>query len=358
MFISFLRRQIGTIISAFGFIILCILTFGDIYEILTEEYWWNVWRNITSIGIMSISLTTVQVTIKQGLAEQALQRGLNTEDTRKKYEEHKGIITANVSRLIYMPYFLQTYNRRQTEIKRREFLISNGFKSEEELMMSGRPKQKRLYKKINIQLTLASIKWATTDIIYNKNGQIETLAQYRRRRLIRGIIISAIFMFATTLIARGLFFSADTETISQKFVRLLTYVATLIFTSLMNVIKGYEKGAFGVPNELSEINEIWHEFENWQVPEWVEKDIKESMKEVIPNDKRGDLQEKQTTCKESSEVEADFENCSESVGNCILDYSSEELARQCSGDSTEVRQETIYRDSVGGQLSIFDSEMG
>ena len=152
MFISILRKNIGTIISAFGFIILCILTFGNVYEILTEEYWWNVWRNITSIGIMSISLTTVQVTIKQGLAEQALQRGLNTEETRKKYEEHKGIITANVSRLIYMPYFLQTYNRRQTGLKRQEFLISNGFKSEEELMTSGKPKQKKLYKKINIQL--------------------------------------------------------------------------------------------------------------------------------------------------------------------------------------------------------------
>ena len=358
MFISFLRRQIGTIISAFGFIILCILTFGDIYEILTEEYWWNVWRNITSIGIMSISLTTVQVTIKQGLAEQALQRGLNTEDTRKKYEEHKGIITANVSRLIYMPYFLQTYNKRQTELKRREFLVSNSFKSEEELMKSGKRRQKRLYKKINIQLTLASIKWATTDIIYNKNGQIETLAQYRRRRLIKGIIISAIFMFATTLIARGLFFSADTETIGQKFVRLLTYVATIIFTSLMNVIKGYEKGAFGVPNELSEINEIWHEFEGWQVPEWVEKDIEESMKEVIPDDKRGDLQEEQATCEESSDAEADFENCSESTGNRILDYSSAELDRQRFGNFTDARQETIYRDSVGEQLSIFDSEVG
>ena len=347
MFISILRKNIGTIISAFGFIILCILTFGNVYEILTEEYWWNVWRNITSIGIMSISLTTVQVTIKQGLAEQALQRGLNTEETRKKYEEHKGIITANVSRLIYMPYFLQTYNRRQTGLKRQEFLISNGFKSEEELMTSGKPKQKKLYKKINIQLTLTSIKWATSDIIYNKKGQIETLAQYRRRRLIKGIIISAIFMFATTLIARGLFFSADTETISQKFVRLLTYVATIIFTSLMNVIKGYEKGAFGVPNELSEINEIWHEFESWQVPEWVEKDIKESMKEVIPDDKRGNLQEEQTTCEESPDTEADTENYSESTGGCILDYSSEELDRQCDGDSAEVRQETIYRDSVG-----------
>ena len=358
MFISFLRRQIGTIISAFGFIILCILTFGDIYEILTEEYWWNVWRNITSIGIMSISLTTVQVTIKQGLAEQALQRGLNTEDTRKKYEEHKGIITANISRLIYMPYFLQTYNRRQTEIKRREFLVSNGFKSEEELMTSGKHKQKRLYKKINIQLTLASIKWATTDIIYNKNGQIETLAQYRRRRLIKGIIISAIFMFATTLIARGLFFSADTETIGQKFVRLLTYVATIIFTSLMNVIKGYEKGAFGVPNELSEINEIWHEFESWQVPEWVEKDIQESMKEVIPDDKRGDLQEEQATCEESPDTKADLKDCLDSVGDNLPIYSTGEFDRESVGDIGQTGQEEVYGNRASSQLSIFDSEVG
>lgn len=356
MFINFLRRQIGTIISAFGFIILCILTFGDIYEILTEEYWQNVWQNITSIGIMSVSLTTVQVTIKQGLAEQALQRGLNTEETRKKYEEHKGIIAANIVRLIYMPYFLQVYNKRQTELKRREFLVSNGFKSEEELMRAGKRRQKRLYKKINIQITLTSIKWATTDIVYKKNGQIETLAQYRRRRLLKGIFVSATFMLATTLIARGLFFSADTETISQKFVRLLTYVATIIFTSLMNVIKGYEKGAFGVPNELSEINEIWHEFENWQVPEWVEEDIKQMG--VILSDERTNLSAESEEGEEMPDPKADFEDCSESTGGCVFDYSSEELDRQCPGDSAEVGQETIYRDSVGEQLSIFDSQMG
>ena len=152
MFVSILRKHIGTIISVFGFMILCILTFGDITEIATEEYWQNVWSNITSIGFMTISLTTIQVTIKQGLSEQALQRGLNTEVTRQKYEEHKKIISDNTSRLIYVPYFLQVYNQRMTKLRKHEFLLSNGFKSEVHLFTQGKKKLKKLYKLNPIKL--------------------------------------------------------------------------------------------------------------------------------------------------------------------------------------------------------------
>lgn len=358
MFISVLRKYIGTIISVFGFALLCILTFGDIYEIMTEEYWRNVWHNITAIGLMSISLTTIQTTIKQGLAEQALQRGLNTEAAKNKYAEHKAIITQNISRMIYVPYFLQVYNKRHTKLRQREFLLMNNYKSEELLFLSKRKKLIKKYKKIKVDLNVASIKWATTDIVYNKYGRIETLAAYRKKRLLRGIVFSTVCMFATTLVTRGLFFSIVDEPLSHKFVRLATYTFTIILTSVLRVIKEYEKGAFGIPNELDEINEVWHEFESWEAPEWVEKDISESMKEVMTNDKRGDLQEEQTTCKECPDPEADFENHTDLSGPYIFTCGIEELDRQPVGDCREAGQEEVYGSSVGGQLSIFDNQVG
>lgn len=358
MFISVLRKYIGTIISVFGFALLCILTFGDIYEIMTEEYWQNVWHNITAIGLMSISLTTIQTTIKQGLAEQALQRGLNTEPAKNKYAEHKAIITQNINRMIYVPYFLQIYNKRHTKLRQREFLLMNNYKSEELLFLSNRKKLIKKYKKIKVDLNVASIKWATTDIVYNKYGRIETLAAYRKKRLLRGIIFSTVCMFATTLVTRGLFFSIVDEPLSHKFIRLATYTFTIILTSVLRVIKEYEKGAFGIPNELDEINEVWHEFESWEAPEWVEKDISESMKEVMMNDKRGNIQEEQATCEESQDTEADFKDWSELISNCVPDDSSAELDRESAGDIGQVGQEKVYGNTAGSQLSIFDSEVG
>ena len=87
---------------------------GDLGEFLTDAYWQNVLSNITSIGFLSVALTLIQVAIKQGLAEQALQAGLNTPDTTKKMLDHKKVISDNRERIIYLPYFLGIYNKRHT----------------------------------------------------------------------------------------------------------------------------------------------------------------------------------------------------------------------------------------------------
>jgi hypothetical protein len=93
------RKNIGTIIACLGFMLLCIITFGDLGEFMTETYWKNVKDNFASIGFLSVALTLIQVSIKQGLAEQALQSGLNTDNTAKKYYEHKTLITTSAQAL-------------------------------------------------------------------------------------------------------------------------------------------------------------------------------------------------------------------------------------------------------------------
>ena len=57
--------------------------------------------------------------------------------------------------------------------------------------------------------------------------------------------------------------------LSEKVVKLTTYVISIAIGSFFSIIKEYEKGAFGVPNDLDEINEIWTEFGKWEVPQWV-----------------------------------------------------------------------------------------
>ena len=49
MVIRWIRKYTGVIVSVVGFILLIILTFGDLGELFTEEYWRNVGGNITSI---------------------------------------------------------------------------------------------------------------------------------------------------------------------------------------------------------------------------------------------------------------------------------------------------------------------
>lgn len=273
--INVLRKNIGTVIAAFGFALLCILTFGDLGEIMTDAYWENVKNNLTSIGFMSVALTMIQVSIKQGLAEQALQRGLNTEKTATMYKLHKDIIKENNDRMIYLPYFLQSYNERHTKIKKQEFLVNNNFSSEQSLMKSGKKKLINKYLKLRISVTASRIKWATTDVVYNKKGQIQTLAEHRSKRAIHGIIMSLIFMLGMTLLARGLFFQESTTPIWQKFVQLLGYIVVIAITSVLAIIKEYEKGAFGVPNDLEDINEIWREFKTWTIPEHIIEEVKE-----------------------------------------------------------------------------------
>ena len=109
MFIKILRNNIGTIIAACGFVLLTILTFGDLGNIMTDQYWQNVKENLTSIGLVSISLTLIQVAIKQGLAEQALQKGLNTDKASIAYIEHRDLIKDCTDKMVFLPYFLQSY---------------------------------------------------------------------------------------------------------------------------------------------------------------------------------------------------------------------------------------------------------
>ena len=140
-----LRDNIGTIIASFGLTLLCVLVFGDLGEIMTEKYWENVLKNLTGLGFMSVALTMIQVSIKQGVSEQALQKGLNSENTTAKYTEHRKLIKDNTERHIYLPYFLSIYNERNTLLKKREFLVDNNFKTEQALFLS---KNWRLIRKI------------------------------------------------------------------------------------------------------------------------------------------------------------------------------------------------------------------
>lgn len=299
MFISALRKNIGTIVAGIGFILLCILTFGDIGEIATEEYWLNVKNNLTSIGFMSVSLTLIQVVIRQGISEQALQRGMNTEAASAKYVEHIELIKSATERMIYLPYFLQTYNKRHTYLKKQEFLVTNNYSTEKSLMMSKRKRLIKKYNSINICIVPSRIHWATTDIVYNKNGQILTLAEYRTKRTANGVIMSIVFMFGMTLFAKGLFFTPSVESLGEKFVKLIFYILSIALGSLLSITKEYEKGAFGIPNDLDHINEIWNEFKLWTIPEWVLKEVEEINEREVSNEQskgkehRADIQVKQ-----------------------------------------------------------------
>lgn len=274
-----LRKNIGTIIASLGFVLLCIVTFGDLGDLIGYEYWQNVANNFTSIGFMSVGLTLIQTAIKQGVAEQALQRGLNTEHTTQKYVEHKQVIKNNNDKMIYLPYFLQIYNRRHTKLRKREFLVNNGFGSESSLYTSGRKSLINKYEQIITNVTAASLKWSTVEISYNKEGRIITLNEYRSRRIGASLIGSLVGMIGVTFLTGGLFFSASGEPIWQKFVKLFTYIIAIAISSIFTVVKEYEKGAFGVPNELDEINQIWHEFEKWEIPTWVLNEVAELNKE-------------------------------------------------------------------------------
>ena len=278
--INLLRKNVGTIIAALGFLILCIMTFGDLGELSTEAYWENVKNNLTSISFVTVGLTFVQVSIKQGLAEQALQRGLNTEITTAKYEEHKEIVKRNNDKIIYLPYFLQIYNQRHTLLSKREFLVNNGFISEAALLSSGQHALIEKYKRIRVNVTAASLKWSTIEIVYNENGRIMTLDEHRIRRIISSVIKSFIVMIGVTFVTGGLFFTPSEEPLWQKFVKLFSYIIAIAIGAVFDTVKEYEKGAFSVPNELDEINQIWYEFECWAVPDWVKEEINQLNNEL------------------------------------------------------------------------------
>lgn len=286
-FANMVRKNIGTIVAALGFMLLCILTFGDIGEITAEAYWRNVWENFTAISFMSIGLTVIQIAIKQGLAEQALQKGLNTEKAAEAYQVHRKIVAESNERMLYVPYFLQTYNKRHTKLRKREFLVNNNYSSEQALLSSGDKKAIEMYNSIVVHLTVADLKWSTVDVVRDKTGKILTLDRHRRNRLRNSVLTSFAGMIGVTFLTGGLFFTPSAEPIWQKFVRLFTYCLAIAIGGIFTVIKEYEKGAFGVPNDLDEINQIWFEFKSWEIPEWVLQEVEklnqEENEKEVPN---------------------------------------------------------------------------
>lgn len=279
-----IRKNIGIIVSIVGLALLIILTFGDIGELLTEEYWKNVGGNLSSISALTIGLVLIQTSIKQGISEQALSAGLNTTNTTEKYKEHKKLIKENQEKHIYLPYFLAIRNKRETNRRKREFLVDNNFTSERMLRMSKRKKLIKAYDSIQTNITVDSIKWSTTEIMYSKNGRIEKLETYRKKRLLKGLISGLVFMVGATFITGGLFLDKANIPFWQKVVKLITYLITITLSVVFDIGKNYEKGAFGVPNELEEINSIWEEFAGWEIPSWV-------LKEVEDNEKQENLEE-------------------------------------------------------------------
>lgn len=295
MVIKWIRKYTGVIVSVVGFILLIILTFGDLGELFTEGYWRNVGGNITSIGALTVGLMFVQISIKQGVSEQALSNGLNTENTKTKYVEHKSIVKRCRPKHIYLPYFLGIRNERETIRRRKEFLVDNSFLSEEALFASGNKKLIKAYNAIQTNITVDSIKWSTTEIAYSKNGRIEKLDKYRQKRLVKAIIVGFAFMLGTTLITGGLFMDMNEIPVWQKLVKLATYLISILIGVIFDIGKNYEKGAIGVPNELEEVNSIWEEFEKWDVPEWVIEEVKETdlpkvkeAKEIIKKEKENE----------------------------------------------------------------------
>lgn len=283
-FTSWLRKNIGSIVSTIGLILLVIITYGEMGELFTEKYWQNVGGNISSISALSIGLVLIQTSIKQGVSEQALSAGLNTETTKNKYTEHKAILKRNQEKQVYLPYFLSIRNARETKRRKREFLSENDFKNEKMLRLSNNKKLIAEYDRIQTNITVDSIKWSTTEIIYNKNGRIEKLETYRKKRLIKSIIVGFVWMFGTTLITGGLFLDKANIPFWQKTIKLVTYLISIAMSVVFDIGKNYEKGAFGVPNELEEINGIWEEFEKWEVPEWIVREVEDNEKEDKFND--------------------------------------------------------------------------
>jgi hypothetical protein len=267
---------------------------------------------LTSISFVTLGLTLIQTTIRQGLAEQALQRGLNTENAVAKYEAHKEIIESCNERMIYLPYFLHAYNKRHTELRKRDFLINNNFRSEEHLYQSDKVRLINMYRKILVNITAASIKWSTSEIVYDKTGRIITLDEYRMRRIRNSVFVSLLSMLGVTFLATGLFFSPSTEPLWQKFVKLFTYILSIAISSIFSVVKEYEKGAFTVPNELDEINQIWYEFKVWEVPEWVVEEIEKLNEDTEVTDEQEanvyggtNLSSKQKESKNIQRIESD-----------------------------------------------------
>jgi len=309
--LELIKKNIGAISAIIGFAILTIMTFGDIAKIMTADYWRNVWNNVVGISFISIGLVLVQYTIKQGISEQALSVGLNTENTKNKYEEHKEAVKKNTERNIYLPYFLDEYNRRETKRRRQEFLVNNNYSTETKLYASGNKKLIKIYNKIHTCINAASIKWSSTEVVYKKDGNIETLPEYRLRRARSGIIKAFLIFGGTTLVTTGLIADNLQTSIRDKIIQLVVYFLVIAASVIFDVGKNYEKGKFGVPNELDIVNGIWNEFENWTVPQWVINEIENESKEVKD-------EERKETVDAATDIQKEFEKEQDIQTPCTL----------------------------------------
>lgn len=350
---KWLRKNIGLIVSIIGVVLLVILTFGDMGELFTEKYWENVGGNLSSISALTIGLVMIQTTIKQGVSEQALSAGLNKDDTQKKYTEHKTIRKDCREKEIYLPYFLDIRNKRETRRRKREFLVDNNFTSEKKLFESGNQKLIKKYNQIQINITADSIKWSTTEIVFKKNGQIEKLDTYRKKRAVKGFLTGVAWMLGATLITGGLFLDTAEIPFIQKVIKLFSYFLTIAFSVVFDICKNYEKGAFGVPNELEEVNGIWEEFKQWQVPEWVVKDVEmNNMPEDLEDEQPKQIKKMvEETPKEDIEIE---EPCDDKEDIILLGYKDEEIKeeivyeskREESDTRADVQEESIQSETI------------
>lgn len=350
---KWLRKNIGLIVSIIGVVLLVILTFGDMGELFTEKYWENVGGNLSSISALTIGLVMIQTTIKQGVSEQALSAGLNKDYTQKKYTEHKTIRKDCREKEIYLPYFLDIRNKRETRRRKREFLVDNNFTSEKKLFESGNQKLIKKYNQIQINITADSIKWSTTEIVFKKNGQIEKLDTYRKKRAVKGFLTGVAWMLGATLITGGLFLDTAEIPFVQKVIKLFSYFLTIAFSVVFDICKNYEKGAFGVPNELEEVNGIWEEFKQWQVPEWVEKDVEmNNMPEDLEDEQPKQIEKVEgETPKEDIEIE---EPCDDKEDVILLGYKDEEIKeeivyeskREESDTRADVQEESIQSETI------------
>lgn len=329
---NMIRKNIGSIVSIVGLALLIILTFGDMGELLTEEYWKNVGGNLSSISALTIGLVLIQTSIKQGISEQALSAGLNTTNTTEKYKEHKKLVKENQEKHVYLPYFLAIRNKRETRRRKREFLVDNNFTNEKMLRMSGKKRLTKAYDAIQTNITVDSIKWSTTEIVYNKNGRIEKLETYRKKRLVKGLITGFLFMIGATFITGGLFLDKADIPLWQKTVKLVTYFITIALSVVFDIGKNYEKGAFGVPNELEEINGIWEEFASWEIPSWV-------LKEVEDNEKQENLEEEPQEKKEEATQQEFKEPIFEEIQPILLGFGNIETIEEEENESD--REESV-----------------
>ncbi len=357
-FTNFVRKNIGVIVSVVGLTLLVVLTFGNIGELFTEKYWENVGGNLSSISALTIGLVLIQTTIKQGISEQALSTGLNTENTKNKYKEHKNLIKTNQDKQIYLPYFLSIRNKRETERRKKEFLVDNNFSSESALFNMStcknfidkitRKKLIKIYKSIQTNITTDSIKWSTTEIVYSKNGRIEKLETYRKKRLIKGLLTGFIFMIATTFITGGLFLDIAEIPFWQKVVKLITYLIVIALSVLFDIGKNYEKGAFGVPNELEEINAIWEEFSLWVVPDWVEQEVKNEENQKHINEREMGSQFEEKIVDQDNDSFSDKQILPEIVEKIDIKESepSEEHDTKEHDTRTDLQEESIQSQSV------------